>query len=95
MHRLGRPDGGARLSAPRLRRGFLGTTQLTPGRFNVWGTILALYLLGTGVQGLRLAGGELWVTDPFNGVALIGAVSLALLLQRRRGRREKLAAAGG
>ena len=69
--------------------------QLKPGRFNVWGTMLAIYLLGTGIQGLQLAGGELWVTDAFNGVALIGAVSLALLLQRRRGRREKLAAAGG
>ena len=53
--------------------------------------MLAIYLLGTGTQGLQLAGGQLWVTDAFNGVALIGAVSLALLLQRRRGRREKQA----
>jgi ribose transport system permease protein len=80
---------------PAYAAAFLGTTQLKPGRFNVWGTMLAIYLLGTGIQGLQLAGGELWVTDAFNGVALIGAVSLALLLQRRRGRREKLAAAGG
>ena len=42
---------------------------------------------------LQLAGGELWVTDLFNGLALIGAVSLSLVLQRRRGRREKAAAA--
>jgi len=78
---------------PAYAAAFLGTTQLKLGRFNVWGTLLAIYLLGTGIQGLQLAGGQLWVTDLFNGVALIGAVSLSLVLQRRRGRREKAAAA--
>jgi ribose transport system permease protein len=67
---------------------FLGSTQIKPGRFNVWGTILALYLLGTGVEGLQLLGGSEWVTDLFNGVALIGAVSVAILLDRWRGRRD-------
>jgi ribose transport system permease protein len=63
---------------------FLGTTQLKVGRFNVWGTILALYLLATGVEGLQLAGLQLWITDLFNGVALIGAVSVAVISERRR-----------
>jgi len=63
---------------------FLGSTQFKPGRFNVWGTILALYLLATGVQGLQLAGGQLWITDLFNGVALIGAVSIAVISERRQ-----------
>jgi ribose transport system permease protein len=63
---------------------FLGMTQLKPGRFNVWGTFVALYLLATGVKGLQLAGGQLWITDLFNGVALVGAVSLAVAGQRRR-----------
>ncbi|MBN9619243.1 MAG: ABC transporter permease, partial [Actinobacteria bacterium] len=63
---------------------FLGTTQFRPGRFNVWGTLVALYLLATGVKGLQLAGGQLWVTDLFNGVALIGAVSIAVVSERRR-----------
>ncbi len=62
---------------------FLGSTQIKLGRFNVWGTVLALYLLATGVKGLQLAGSQLWVTDLFNGVALIGAVSVAVLSQRR------------
>ena len=62
-------------------------TQLKPGRFNVWGTFVALYLLATGVKGLQLAGGQLWITDLFNGVALIGAVSLAVIGERRRATR--------
>ena len=64
---------------------FLGTTQIKVGRFNVWGTIVAIYLLATGVKGLQLGGGEGWITDAFNGAALLLAVSLAVLGQRRQG----------
>jgi ribose transport system permease protein len=74
---------------PAYAAAFLGSTQLVPGRFNVWGTVLAIYLLGTGVSGLQLVGGSLWVTDYFNGVALIGAVGTAVLIDKYRGRREK------
>jgi len=63
---------------------FLGTTQLKPGRFNVWGTILSLYLLATGVKGFQLASGQDWVTYMFNGVALVLAVGLAVTVERRR-----------
>jgi ribose transport system permease protein len=69
---------------PAFAAAFLGTTQLKPERFNVWGTLIALYLLATGVEGLQLLGAQLWVTDLFNGVALIGAVSVAVLSERRR-----------
>ena len=64
---------------------FLGTTQIRVGRFNVWGTIVAIYLLATGVKGLQLGGGEGWITDAFNGAALLLAVSLAVIGQRRQG----------
>ena len=63
---------------------FLSATQIKPGRFNVWGTVIAIYLLATGVKGLVLAGGQLWITDLFNGVALITALALSLTLQRRQ-----------
>lgn len=79
---------GPQYLLPAFAAAFLGTTQLKPGRFNVWGTLLAICLLGTGVQGLQLAGADLWVTDVFNGVALIAAISIALLMQRLRGKRE-------
>jgi ribose transport system permease protein len=78
---------GAGYLLPAYAAAFLGTTQLKPGRFNVWGTLLAIYMLGTGVQGLQLVGGQQWVTNVFNGVALISAVSFAIVLERRRGRR--------
>jgi ribose transport system permease protein len=53
-----------------------------PGRFNVWGAVIAIYTLATGVKGLSLATGALWVNDMFNGVALIVAVGFATWRQR-------------
>jgi len=81
------PLAGPSYLLPAFAACFLGMTQLKPGRFNVWGTFVALYLLATGVKGLQLVGGQLWITDLFNGVALIGAVSLAVLGERRRAAR--------
>ncbi|MEZ5075907.1 MAG: ABC transporter permease [Solirubrobacterales bacterium] len=68
---------------------FLGMTQIKVGRFNVLGTVIAIYLLAIGSKGLQLAGGELWVTEMFNGVALVGAVTIAVLGARRRNSRLK------
>jgi ribose transport system permease protein len=62
---------------------FLGSTQIKNGRANVLGTLLAVYVLGLGVKGLLLVGAEFWVSDLFNGVALIAAVALAVLRGRR------------
>jgi ribose transport system permease protein len=69
---------GATLLLPAFAAAFLGSTQLTPGRFNVWGTLLAIYVLATGVQGLQLVSGASWLGDMFNGVALIIAVALSI-----------------
>jgi ribose transport system permease protein len=80
---------------PAYAGAFLGATQIKRGRFNIWGTLLAMALLGTGVQGLQLAGAQLYVTDYFNGAALIGAVSVVVILERRRGRRERKRTAAG
>jgi ribose transport system permease protein len=62
---------------PTFSAAFLGSTQFRGGRFNVWGTVIAVYVLATGVKGLQLAGAPLWIPDLFNGVALIIAVGLA------------------
>ncbi|XVQ06445.1 ABC transporter permease [Spirillospora sp. CA-255316] len=80
------PSVGPPYLLPAFAACFLGMTQFKPGRFNVWGTVVALYLLQTGVKGLQLAGGQLWVTEMFNGVALVGAVSIAVLSEKRRAR---------
>lgn len=79
---------------PSFSAAFLGTTQIKPGRFNVWGTVLAILLLGTGIQGLQLAGADIWITNIFFGTALILALSTSLFVQRSRGRREVKAARG-
>lgn len=69
---------------PAFAAGFLGATQFRPGRFNVWGTVLAVYLLATGVKGLVLMGADVWVPDLFNGLALIVAVGLASVQRRAK-----------
>jgi ribose transport system permease protein len=63
---------------------FLGSTQIIRGRFNVWGTLLAVVALGVGTQGLALAGASFWAADLFNGVALLAAVGLSARVQRAR-----------
>jgi ribose transport system permease protein len=80
----GTPNVGSGYLLPVFAAVFLGATQIKPGRYNVWGTILAIFLLATGVQGLQLAGGQFWVNDAFNGAALIVAVSFAAFTARRR-----------
>jgi ribose transport system permease protein len=74
---------GGSLLLPAFAAAFLGSTQLQPGRFNVWGAILAIYVLAAGVQGLELVSGQQWLADMFNGVALILAVALSVNRQRR------------
>jgi ribose transport system permease protein len=69
---------GGTLLLPAFAAAFLGSTQLIPGRFNVWGTLLAIFVLATGVQGLQLVSGASWLNDMFNGVALIIAVALSI-----------------
>lgn len=59
---------------------FLGTTAFAIGRFNVAGTTTGLLLLGVGVSGLQLLGASFWVSNVFDGLALIGAVTFSRLL---------------
>lgn len=73
---------GSALLLPAFAAAFLGSTQFKPGRFNVWGTVLAVYVLGIGVKGLQLHTGAQWLNDMFNGVALITAVAFAIWRQR-------------
>jgi ribose transport system permease protein len=78
------PDSGPSYLLPLFAAVYLGSTQVKPGRFNVWGTMVALYVLATGVKGLQLLGGQFWVAEMFNGVALVLAVGVAISAQERR-----------
>jgi ribose transport system permease protein len=71
------PGDGAAYLLPAFSAAFLGSTQIRNGQFNVWGTVLAVYVLALGVQGLELAGAPVWLPDLFNGIALLVAVGLA------------------
>ncbi|MDX6397534.1 MAG: ribose transport system permease protein [Gaiellaceae bacterium] len=87
----GSPSVGPTYLLPAYAAVFLGSTQITPGRFNIWGTIIAVYVLATGVKGLQLVGAPFWIPDLFNGAALLLAVGLSKnealrwSLRRRRG----------
>jgi ribose transport system permease protein len=73
----GDPTIGPAYLLPAFSAAFLGSTQFRGGRFNVWGTVVAVYVLATGVKGLQLAGAPIWIPDLFNGVALLLAVGMA------------------
>jgi ribose transport system permease protein len=77
------PDIGPSYLLPALSAVFLGSTQIRPGRVNVVGTLIAVYLLATGVKGLQLAGAPSYTDDLFNGAVLIIAVALAARSARR------------
>jgi ribose transport system permease protein len=79
------PFSGTNFLLPAFAAAFLGATSLIPGRFNPWGTFVAVYFLATGINGLSMLGIPLWVTNVFNGTALILAVTLS---QFARGREE-------
>jgi ribose transport system permease protein len=68
---------GAPYLLPAFAAAFLGATQFKR-RFNVWGTVLAVFVLQSGVKGLQLAGvAQTWVESLFFGVALIVAVGFS------------------
>lgn len=72
---------GPGLLLPAIGAAFLGATQIK-GRFNAWGTVIAVYVLAIGVQGLSLVTAAQWVTNLFNGLALVIAVAFAGWRQR-------------
>lgn len=78
------PQLGPGFTLPALSAVFLGSTSITPGRFNVVGTVIAVYLVAVIVNGLTLAGASSWVEPAFNGLALLLAVSFSALVRRQR-----------
>jgi ribose transport system permease protein len=76
------PSVGPNYLLPAYAAAFLGATTIKPGRFNAFGTVVALYLLVTGVTGLELAGAASWVEQVFSGSALVIAVTFARLVSR-------------
>ncbi len=78
------PTGGTELLLPAYAAAFLGATTITPGRFNAFGTLTAVYFLVTGINGLQLLGAPSFVQQLFYGGALIVAVGVAVWVKSRR-----------
>ncbi len=68
---------------PTFAATFLGTAILMPGRFNPFGTWIAIYFLATGILGLQLMGVAGWVSSVFYGGVLIVAVTISTVLHSR------------
>lgn len=81
----GTPDAGNAYLLPGFAAVFLGATQLKGGRFNAWGTIIAVLMLGTGTIGLGLASAPAWASSMFVGVVLIAALAVTGLQRRAIG----------
>ena len=72
----GDPQAGVPYLLSAYAAAFLGASQLHPGRFNAWGTLIAVLLLGTGVVGLGLVSAPNWAPAMFTGVVLIAALGI-------------------
>jgi ribose transport system permease protein len=77
------PTSGLSFLLPAVAAAFLGATTIVPGRFNPWGTLVAVYFLVTGITGLTILGAASYVQDLFYGGALVLAVALSHFPRRK------------
>jgi ribose transport system permease protein len=78
------PSNGPSYLIPAFSAAFLGASQFRRGRFNPWGTVVAVLMLTTGSIGLLLVGAPQWSPQVFQGAVLIAAVGLGIIQGRRR-----------
>jgi ribose transport system permease protein len=71
------------LLLPAFTAAFLGATSIRPGQYNVWGTVLAVYLIGTLTTGVFMLGAPSYFEPVVDGAVLLAAVGLAKLSTRR------------
>ncbi len=73
------PDVGASLLLPALAVAFLGASTIRPGWFNVWGTLIGVLVVQTGIVGLDDIGVPAWVQPVFDGTVLVVAVAVSTI----------------
>ncbi len=77
--------GGLPYLLPAYAAAFLGSTQIEPGRFNIAGTVVAMYIVAVAVRGLQLKYPDSpWIADLVQGVILLVAVGFAVWAARKR-----------
>ena len=80
------PSSGTTLLLPAFAAAFLGATCINPGRFNPWGSVVAVYFLVTGINGLSVLGFRTFVQVLFYGGAIVVAVMVSQLISGRKER---------
>lgn len=80
------PATGPDYVLPAFAAAFLGATTIRVGRFNPWGTVVAICLVQVGVTGLQQLGLESWVVQVFQGGMLLVAIGFARLAAVAKGR---------
>ena len=83
------PSTGGSLLLPAFAGAFLGATTIRPGKFNVVGTVVAVYALSIAISGLQQLGAPAWFEAVFNGTALALSVALSGWAVRLRAERAK------
>jgi ribose transport system permease protein len=78
----GNPTVGPQFLLPGFTAAFLGATTISPGVFNVPGTVIAVFTVATGIIGLELVGVPFFVEPVFAGAALLVAIVAARFLHR-------------
>ncbi len=77
------PSIGNQFTLPALAAALLSAAAVRPGRYNVGGTIVAIFFVAVLNNGLNIAGAKPYLTNYVNGAALILGVSLSVALHRR------------
>jgi ribose transport system permease protein len=77
------PLSGLTFMLPGFAAAFLGATSISPGRFNPWGSLVAVYFLVIGITGLTILGIQTFVQNLFYGGGLVIAVALSQLVRKR------------
>ena len=80
------PGVGPSFTLPGLAAAFLSAAAVKPGKYNVWGTFVALLFLAVLNSGLNLAGAPPYINSYVNGIALITGVGFSAYLGRLRSR---------
>lgn len=77
------PLSGLTFLLPAFAAAFLGATSISPGKFNPFGSLVAVYFLVTGITGLTILGIQTFVQNLFYGGGLVLAVALSQLVRNR------------
>ncbi len=77
------PVSGQAFLLPTFAAAFLGSTAILPGKFNSWGSFVAVYFLVAGTTGLTMLGAQSYVQNLFYGGALVVAVCASRFSRRK------------